>query len=480
MNAMTIIDQRILVPTSPEIVWETISNINNNPKWQTDCQALSFLTSLRSGPNVRWRYTTPSGQDFVVETTAWYDGLGYEYTFIDGAPFRTSKGTIRLQEIPEGTIVQWTLNYEPAGVLSGLRDTLTLRRQFDHVMVASLKALWTYIKETGKARPSHEPRSLMRDALDYEARAQYTPRHPSRFVEREVEELAAPHIPEPPVSDDDTRPNPVLAGDMPDVQPAEQVASPQPVVAEPKPDKPDEDWLPPAEPALARFQRPSQPRPEQEFEQADLAPEPDFLISAPEPVAPPPAPAQVAESTPPGVEPQAEKPAQPAAAEQAEEPAEAAPETVSLEEEYGPKIDTSKLDTREISIWDVFGLPRPSETQRMKAITDAQIAAADAADAAKAAGLDVPAAAIPEQAKAPETPPAPQPEAPASAPVEQPSSALPTANAPLTEQPVIMMLGEETRPNVPLQMSAPATAAISPPGFRLRARRKLVRLNRRY
>src|SRR5690606_4554043 len=121
-QVMTIIDERILISTASHVVWEIIGNINDNTKWQANCTSISFLTSLRSGPGVRWRYGLSDGHEYVVETTAWYDGLGYEYTFIDGAPFRTSKGTLRLQEIPEGTIVQWTLNYELGGVLSGLRN----------------------------------------------------------------------------------------------------------------------------------------------------------------------------------------------------------------------------------------------------------------------------------------------------------------------------------------------------------------------
>ena len=96
------------------------------------------------------------------------------------SPFRENKGRIRLQEIPEGTIVQWTFTYELGGVLGGMRNALGMSRQVDHTIADSLKTLWQKIKQSGAALAPHEAKSLMRDAPDVEARSAYQPRHPSR------------------------------------------------------------------------------------------------------------------------------------------------------------------------------------------------------------------------------------------------------------------------------------------------------------
>jgi uncharacterized membrane protein len=428
---MTIIDQRILIPAGPEVVWEIISDVNNNPRWQVDCQSVSFLNSLRTGPGMRWRYTSPTGQEFVVETSAWYDRLGYEYTYIDGAPFRTSKGTIRLQEIAEGTIVQWTLTYEIGGVLGGMRNSLGVRRHFNKLMVDSLKGLWTYLKESGKARQSHEAKSLMRDALDYEARAQYTPRHPSRASEREAQEpvqAPVPAVEEPPVSDDDTRPNPALVTEPEAAAPAEE---PQPEAPEPKADiRSTDEWrIPSAEPELTRFQRPPVPEP----------PMPLDTPSKPlEPVTDEPAEQQPAPET--DVQPPAEP--EPLTAATVAPPAEQpAPEPAAPAADFGPKIDTSKVDTREISIWEVFGVLSPSDTERIKAVSDEQLAAADQ----------------------------PEPNA-----VETPADAVPV----VAESPRLPVSGEETRP-ISIAPDSPQTPAVLVPGFRVFARRRRVRLRRR-
>src|SRR5687768_12356722 len=117
---MNTIDAAIHIPAPPRVVWDYISDITNNTRWQIDCRSVTFLTSKKEGPGTRWRTTSDKGNDQVVEITAWYEGLGYQYTFIDGAPFRESIARIRLQEIPEGTVVQWTLTYEAGGVLGGL------------------------------------------------------------------------------------------------------------------------------------------------------------------------------------------------------------------------------------------------------------------------------------------------------------------------------------------------------------------------
>ncbi len=179
---MTTIDHRILIPAAPDVVWDFISDITRNPQWQVDCFEVIFLTSKREGPGLRWRYSTPNGAEYVIAVTAWYNGLGYEYYFVDGVPFRENKGRIRLQEIPEGTIVQWTFTYELGGILGGVRSALGLKRQINRTIADSLKALWQEMKQSAAGR-SHEAKSLMRDAPDVATRSTYQPRHPSAVAQ---------------------------------------------------------------------------------------------------------------------------------------------------------------------------------------------------------------------------------------------------------------------------------------------------------
>ena len=89
---MTTIDHRILIPAAPDVVWDYVSDITHNPDWQVDCQEVIFLTSRREGPGVRWRYATPGGRECVVAVTAWYNGLGYEYYFVDGIALPRKQG----------------------------------------------------------------------------------------------------------------------------------------------------------------------------------------------------------------------------------------------------------------------------------------------------------------------------------------------------------------------------------------------------
>jgi len=300
---MNIIDQRILIPVSPEVVWTHISDISQNPTWQVDCRSISFLSSRRTGEGVRWRYTTDSGKECVVETTAWYEGLGYEYTFVDGVPYRSSRGRIRLQEIPEGTVVQWTLNYETAGILGGVRNAVGLKRHIDNVMVESLKTLWRYINQLSKPERSiRESRSLMRDAPDYEARSHYKPRHPSLIKVEQTGEPASPAaIAEPPISDEDTRPRITAVADAVSAgEPESQVDLSM--------------FKPPREPA-ASVAEPVEPR------VPDIGKAAEIPLPTPESA------------------------------------------------DTAAQIEASLLDTAQISVFDVFGLPKPSETQEMKAIT---------------------------------------------------------------------------------------------------------------
>lgn len=220
---MNQLDHTVLVAAAPEAVWSFLSDLNQNPAWQSDCQSVIFLSKQRSGKGARWRYRNLSGKEFELEITAWYDGLGYEYRFLDGS----AHGRLRLQEIAEGTTVQWTFNYEPRGRLGGMRNALGLKRKLRKYMDESLLALQSTVQRTVGDGAGFEARSLMRDVISYDARLNYRPRHPSRA--RAVPE-ALPILPveEPPLREEDTRPNPAY------VAASENSPLPrQPVEAEP-------------------------------------------------------------------------------------------------------------------------------------------------------------------------------------------------------------------------------------------------------
>jgi hypothetical protein len=339
---MNILDHRILIPKSPDTVWAFISDLSHNPSWQTDCTAVSFVSPRHTGAGVRIRSTQPNGRDYLVEMTAWYEGLGYEYHLVDGAPFKEARGRVRLQEIPEGTIVQWTFTYDVGGFLSGVRNAVSLKRQLEGVMIDSLRKLWKVLQQT--AEPHREAKSLMRDAPDYEARMQYKPRHPSAKVEANTSRPAerpgseptfmpppASIMDEPSILEDDTRPR------VPVAVPAEPLFAPEPVLPivaglPVTPAESDSLVETTAEPAFLAPE--TQVPPKVSVEEAVPAlTETARLDSKPEPL-----------------------PAQP----ESEAKRDVAEVPVAL---LLPKEELSRLDTREISVFDLFGVPKPSVTQ---------------------------------------------------------------------------------------------------------------------
>jgi len=471
---MTTIDHRILIPANTQVVWDYISNLSRNPKWQVDCRSVTFLTQKHDGPGTRWRMASESGREYVLEVTAWYKGLGYEYQYVDGANFQENIGRVRLQEIPEGTIVQWTFTYELPGIFSGLRDSLGTRRQIDHLIADSLRKLYLQIKAAGGGTLI-EPKSLMRDAPDVEARSHYQPRHPvvtpekpdgEPFDEPLVPAPEAPSVrpgmfdfdeppiydddaqtlqpimalnlpPEPPVVEDDTRPNPTAkrepepaadlpSGDEPDFLDTlapivESVRTPPPVSPLSAPsynfdfddDLSDDlagdigkDLAPDltAEPAVdpvfdtqpRRASMPPEADPSPKSEQPPeaeqlpaVAPSPasaDIRVSDEHPVATVPAPTQPAPLTDVPTVAAASPPSETVSA--VPMPLPSTPETVQASEAVlgapepepvppptppaalpAPQVKSpSPLDTANVSIWEIFGVQRPSETQQMKAV----------------------------------------------------------------------------------------------------------------
>ncbi len=335
----TTIDHAIAISTSQQVVWSQISDLSKNPQWQTQCESISYLTTMHSGRGTRWRMRTRRGDEYVMEVTAWYDGLGYEYIIVDGAPYLSNRGRVRLQEAPEGTVVQWTFNYELKGFLSGLRNSLQVKRGLDREIIESLQNLYTYIHEMAPQQQfaPESTKSYLREAPDVLERANYKPRYPSalermRAATIEVpaldEEESSPvpetSIVEPPLAEDDTKRNYV-------VQPTTH-----PVQADP-------DFLReiPATELDAKAK---------EKQSLPLLEETDSLEQSTEaaPVLP-----TLDES-------------EPFAFEDNELLGSPLPDVLTRRE---------SLDTAEISVFEIFGLQKPSETSRMRAIQDSDLKA---------------------------------------------------------------------------------------------------------
>ena len=355
---MTILDHRILIPKSPEKIWEFLSDLSQNSAWQVDCKTVSVLTPKHTGAGMRWRYTSNSGRSYVAEITAWYDGLGYEYTIVDGVPFSENKGRIRLQEIAEGTVVQWTFTYETSGMLAGVRNAVSLKRQFEGTMVDSLKNLWKVLQKVMPDDRPREVKSLMRDAPDYESRTQYRPRHAPTKSELDAQPLpesSVSEIIEPPISADDTRPRAPVRMDSLPVQ-DEPIAETSTAFSQPV-DDPDTGTIEPVVYPLLVEKQPDArdfvPRPPDRRIESDFSSVPSRratqemkpIISEPVPPAEPISvkadePLEVVPLAPPKVEP--------------------ASSTASF--------DTVKMATGEMSVFELFGLPRPSQTQEINRV----------------------------------------------------------------------------------------------------------------
>ena len=313
---MQVIDLEILIPASPDFIWGVLGDISRAPGWREGVTGVSFLTTQRDGKGARWRYSRKRGSDIIIEAAAWYDTVGYEYTVVDGAGLGENQGRIRLTEVTDGTVVRWTLNYETAGVFGGLRNAMRFKGKTTKRMQASLRNLHQMVQQEAGGVSTHEARASVREAPDAQERSNYQPRHPSSFTENadnSRDDLQPLDTPPPlsfaqPWSDDadgDTKPNPVALGgngslDM-QLQRDEIDAATQPV-----------------EPAVI-----------------DIAPETALIDSTPEPRA-------------------IDSPPQPAAdIDEVDEPA-----------LFASRPPTSQPpDSAALSVFEVFGLRRPSDIE---------------------------------------------------------------------------------------------------------------------
>ena len=366
---MTLIDQRILIDAPPQIIWEFISDPYKLAEWHAGYTSVSVLTTQQTGLGTRRRCAvTGGGKDVIEQITAWVDGLGYEYEFVESGPYRLMRGRIRLQPGPDGTSVQWTVEYQPKGPFGLLRDWLGRRKQFAAMMAASLRELRQQVNALGlRMDDTYRARLGIQGRLNVAERAQYQRRHPVPGADSPVPASVAENTPAQDAGMAEDTPLPAdeaIAPSQAEVTPEpptslpeipietaaiaaeeELAASPPPAPAEPTLPPPPVIAPPPlivppgdAEPD---YRRVTPPRGIPAV-QRPLAHEPPSPFARPVPQGEELAPAQ---PTPP---PEAPSPAPRGGREQADRPETLPP-------------PTPKTDTGEMSIWEVFGLRRPSE-----------------------------------------------------------------------------------------------------------------------
>ncbi len=347
---MPLIDQRILIVASAETIWQYLTRPEHLTRWHLGCKQLSILTTRAQGVGVRRRCTDQRGKSTVEEITAWLQNIGYEYKVVDG-PYHVFRARLRLQPAPEGTIVNWVVEYRRRGIFSGLRELLGGRRRMRRLMEESLRNLRKLVERSGtRLDPERQARVAMQPAPDAAARA-------ARGAEV-MRAQAAHTLPSAPiVIGEDDPPQPAAHTLI--HQPAEPsfvtklTAVERPAVtsevADTKPRKPKglaEALQARPAAALKRVEEPT-------WDSAART----VPVSLVAPPSPPAESTQALESAPPKPRSLPEIP--PTPAEGTPMPARAEPEAAQTK----PK-PTSIHDTGEMSIWEVFGVPRPSEKTR--------------------------------------------------------------------------------------------------------------------
>ncbi len=345
---MSVIDQRVLVVAPSEVVWLYLTDPALISKWHRGAKQLSMLTTRSSGIGVRRRVVGTNGRALVEEMTAWLEGLGFEYSVIDG-PYKAFKGRLRLQAVPEGTVVFWSIDYMLRGAFGGLRDRMGFRRGQRAQMADSLKTLRRLIEASGvRLDPVKQAKSAMQADPGFAARAariQEQTRPVSVLPAAVIGDDDVPEMPPVEVTYDQTTSLPAYSTPPPTIaSPALTLAGASQSDTKPRPPVGLRDKI---KEATGEHRRVNV---EGASEDTIAGPEtrgltaptvPGSLVSPPRP--PDPATETIAPLPP--------------------------NKAANVEV---PPLPADQFDTGEMSIWDVFGMERPSN--RQKADLDAVIA----------------------------------------------------------------------------------------------------------
>jgi hypothetical protein len=349
---MALIDERILIPAPMTAVWEIIEDHAQLPRWRVDVKAVSLLSTNSEGVGVRRRITpVKSRRDFIEEIKAWYNGFGYEYSIVDTKKYSYNLFRIRLQATPDGTIVQWTTEFEVRGFLARLIGRRQRRRQLNHLMIASLRELRRYVVAQGvPIDDNYRTKTGVQQAPDVDRRAEYGAQIFEQVEQRKppAEETPEPAIEEPPVRVDDTP-------SVPRVAPPSFVTSNFDVREHEIPAPKQEDTRPSAPVVITNEMATSSKQvdtlastPEESAQTTiSVSEEKDHSAEGVDEPAKTIVTRQTGEMTPPPI---SRIEAEPAAADS----------NVNVSQEI-PEPIVEKRDTDSMSIWEVFGIERPDE-----------------------------------------------------------------------------------------------------------------------
>lgn len=328
----TLIDQRVQIPAPTHAVWAILADSTQIPRWRVDCQQIHFMTPRQFGVGMQRQCVPPRGKPTVEEITAWYEGLGYEYQITNNRRYRSWRARLRLQAVPEGTVVQWTITYEPRGIINRILNAIGGRAEVEEESADSLRNLRRMVEALGigveqRKRQTLQPvQKIVRTSTQpivvptEDAEADTKPRKPEGLQEAldamdaEAEKAAEAHaIPAPP---------------------PEAFAPPQPI-SPPTPAEP----IAPTEP-----------------EKEDSPTEPK------KPEALPPGMPESLKATPPRGVPKVDL-AKLRFADEVEDDEDDRPELRTQQIRPGMPLPppTQKQDTGEISIWEAFGIAPPSK-----------------------------------------------------------------------------------------------------------------------
>lgn len=300
---------------------------------------------------MRRRCHPPRGKDKVEEITAWYESLGYEYVLVDARLFKSWLSRLRLQATPEGTIVQWTINYEYSGFLARLRGSWGRKAQYERECTDSLRQLRRLVESMGYRL---DPAEQARKSQTLQP-VQKIVRSSSQQIMVPVQEAEADTKPRRPEGLDEA----IGAQTVPAQPP---VYTPPPAAALPPVPAPEKPFTPPAASTPAKPITPVQPLPAYE----PPAPLPATPPSAEDKEKLPPGMPEILKVTPPKGIPRVRyedeiEPIEDAAIPMLPIDLEEEADTVTQMVRPGLPPPTTSTDTGQISIWEAFGVRPPSQ-----------------------------------------------------------------------------------------------------------------------
>ena len=143
-----IVKRSVVIYSTKEKVWRTISNITNLPQWATGIKKTVLKSTIKKGVGAIRDVTLDDGTVLEEHIVDWREGQSFSYVAVTGMPVRTYIATLSIRRRDRNSVtLTWSCYINSKKITKD--EFIRLKCDLDSLYLSSLKYLKTKLENRG-------------------------------------------------------------------------------------------------------------------------------------------------------------------------------------------------------------------------------------------------------------------------------------------------------------------------------------------